>query len=302
MPIDARLLSGVTVLAAVVEQGSFTRAAPLLGLSPSGVSRAISRLEARMSVRLVARSTRALRLTPEGSRLYEMAAPHLVAIEEAASAASRDAAVVSGLLRTSVAVAFSRHVLTARLPEFTRRYPALELHVSQHSDTGDLNAEGLDVAIRFGSQPSSSMISRPLLETRVLTVASPAYLDAHPRPAHPSALVDHPCLQFFDPQNGRTFDWEFRREGETLSVRTTGTLTFSDVDTLIGACVAGGGIAQVLEMSVGNELRSGALVELFPDWPGETFPLYIVRPSRKFIPLKVEKFVEFCLEIAQEAA
>lgn len=301
MPIDARLLSGVTILATVVEQGSFTRAAAVLGLSPSGVSRAISRLETRMSVRLVARSTRALRLTVEGSRLYEMAAPHLAAIEEAATAASRDATEVTGLLRAGVAAAFSRHVLTARLPDFARRYPALDLHITQHSDTGDLNADGLDVAIRFGSQPSSSMISRRLLETRVLTVASPGYLQEHPRPTHPSELASHNCIQFLDPQNGRPFDWEFQRTGETLAVHTTGKLTFSDVDMKIGACVAGGGIAQVLALCVGEELRRGVLVDLFPDWPGETFPLYIVRPSRKFTPLKVEKFVEFCLEIAQEA-
>jgi len=302
MSIDARLLSGVTVLATVVEQGSFTRAAALLGLSPSGVSRAISRLETRMAVRLIARSTRALRLTAEGSRLYELAAPHLAAIEEAATAASRDAAEVAGLLRASVAVAFSRQILTAKLPEFAQRFPAIELHISQHSDAGDLNADGLDVAVRFGDQPSSSMISRRLLETRVLTVASPRYLAAHGRPSHPSDLAGHNCLQFLDPQNGRPFEWEFQRAGETISVSTAGNLTLSDAGTLVGACVAGSGIAQVLALSVGDELRSGLLVDLFPDWPGETFPLYIIRPSRRFTPLKVEKFVDFCLEIAQGTA
>lgn len=300
MPIDARLLSGVTILAAVVEHGSFTRAATLLGLSPSGVSRAISRLEARMAVRLIARSTRALKLTAEGSRLYEMAAPHLAAIEEAATAASRDASEITGLLRASVAAAFARHILSSRLPEFARRYPAVDLHISQHSDTGDLNADGVDVAVRFGAQPSSSMISRRLLDTRVLTVASPAYLESFGRPAHPSELSNHNCLQFVDPQSGRPFEWEFQRAGETLPISTVGKQTFSDVDTKIGACLAGGGITQVLAISVREELRRGTLVDLFPDWPGETFPLYIVWPSRKFTPLKVEKFVEFCLEAAQE--
>ena len=300
MPIDARLLSGVTVLAAVVEQGSFTRAGTLLGLSPSGVSRAISRLEKRMAVRLLARSTRALKLTAEGGRLYDMAAPHLAAIEEAATAASRDAAEVTGLLRISVAATFARHVLTSRLPAFLSRYPSVELHISQHSDTGDLNTDGVDVAIRFGAQPSSSMVSRKLLETRVLTVASPAYLETFGRPAHPSELSGHECLQYVDPQTGRPFDWEFHRPGETLPVRTAGRLTFHDVETMIGTCVAGGGIAQVLAISVRDELHSGALVDLFPAWPGEAFPLYLVRPSRKFTPLKVEKFVEFCLEAARD--
>jgi DNA-binding transcriptional LysR family regulator len=157
--------------------------------------------------------------------------------------------------------------------------------------------EGIDAAVRFGPQPASSMSSRLLLETRVLTVASPSYLKKHGRPTTPEKLVGHDCIQYIDPQHGKPFHWEFHRGKEILPVETTGRLTLTDVDTMVGACVAGVGVAQVLALGVQDLLASGALVELFPDWPGETFPLYAIRPSRRLPPAAVEAFLEFCWEL-----
>nr|WP_319636765.1 substrate binding domain-containing protein [Paraburkholderia caribensis] len=145
------------------------------------------------------------------------------------------------------------------------------------------------------------MTSRLLLETRVLTVASPAYLHRHGRPKQPADLADHACIQYIDPQRGKPFPWEFHRGNKVLRVDTKGALILTDVDTMIGSCVAGAGIAQVLALGVRGLLEQGALVELFPDWPGETFPLYVVRPSRRLSSAAVEVFMEFCLEIAQRA-
>jgi DNA-binding transcriptional LysR family regulator len=299
MASDGRLLAGMSVLAAVVEGGSFIRAAEVLGLSASGVSRAVARLERRIGVRLLDRTTRSLSLTSEGARLYELAAPHLEGIEAAANLASGTAGSVRGLLRASVNPIFSRHVLAPRLPEFVARFPDLTTIVVQQPDEGDLVAEGIDVAIRFGPQPPSSLSSRLLLRTRVLTVAAPAYLERHGRPSTPAALAEHDCIQFLDPQRRRPFAWEFLRDGETLPVATKGPLTFADVDTMIAACVSGAGVAQVLALGVEGLLTTGALVELFPDWPGETFPLHAVRPSRRLSPAKVEVFLEFCQAIAR---
>jgi DNA-binding transcriptional LysR family regulator len=298
MAFDGRLLAGMSVLAAVVEGGSFTRAAQLLSLSASGVSRAVARLERRIGVRLLDRTTRSLRLTSEGARLYALAAPHLEGIETAANLAAGTAASVRGTLRASVNPIFSRHVLAPRLPEFVARFPDLTITIEQQPDAGDLVAEGIDVAIRFGPQPPSSLSSRLLLRTRVLTVAAPAYLERHGRPPTPVALTGHDCIQFLDARR-RPFAWEFLRDGETLPVATQGHLTFKDVDTMIAACVAGAGVAQVLALGVEDLIASGTLVELFPDWPGETFPLYAVRPSRRLPPAKVEVFLDFCGEICR---
>jgi DNA-binding transcriptional LysR family regulator len=300
--VDARLLSGVTVLATVVERGSFTKAAELLGLSASGVSRAISRLEQRLGVRLLDRTTRTLRLTAEGARLNELAAPHLTGIEEAASSAAGAAFSAKGTVRASLNPFFASHILAPSLPEFKQRYPELSLVLVQSPDAGGLIAEGVDIAVRFGPQPPSTMSSRRLLETRVLTVAAPSYLSAHSRPASPEALAGHDCIQYLDPQRGKPFEWEFRRAGETRPVNTSGRLTLADVDTMIAACVAGAGIAQVLALSVEALVETGTLIELFPDWPGETFPLFAIRPSRRLPAAKVTAFLDFCTEICGRVA
>ncbi|ODA66518.1 HTH-type transcriptional regulator DmlR [Methyloligella halotolerans] len=298
MAFDSRLLAGVSVLASVVESGSFTRAGEILGLTPSGVSRSVSRLEERIGVRLLDRSTRSLRLTTEGARLYELAVPHLSGVEEAASLAAGAVGQIQGLLRASVNPIFARNVLAPRLPDLAARYPDLQLILVQQPDAGDLVAEGVDVAIRFGPQPDSTLSSRLLLETRVLTVASPTYLAAMGRPRRPMDLLDHECIQFLDPQRGRPFEWEFQRPDETVRVKASGRFTFTDPETMEEACLAGLGIAQVLAFAVGGHLAAGTLVELFPDWPEETFPLYAVRPSRRLPPAKVDAFLAFCEEIA----
>lgn len=297
--MDARLLSGVTVLATVVERGSFTRAAELLGLSASGVSRAISRLEQRLGVRLLNRTTRTLRLTTEGARLNELAAPHLAGIEEAANSAAGAASVAKGTIRASLNSFFARHILAPHLPEFNQRYPELSLVLVQIPDAGDLIAEGIDIAVRFGPQPASTMSSRLLLETRVLTVAAPSYIKTRGRPKSLEALSVH---DYLDPQRGKPYEWEFRRSEKVLPVHTVGRLTLADVDTMIAACVAGAGIAQVLALSVEPLVANGTLIDLFPDWPGETFPLFAIRPSRRLPPAKVEAFLDFCTEICRQVA
>jgi len=268
-------------------------------LSASGVSRSVARLEAKIGVRLLERTTRALRLTGEGTRLYELAAPHLSGIEEAADAVAGAAAQVRGVLRVSLNPLFVRYVLAPRLPEFLARHPELEIRMVPVPDAADLVAEGVDVAVRFGPQPASSMSSRLLLNTRVLTVAAPAYLKRHGRPKVPQDLAGHECLQYINPQDGRVFDWEFHRGKEVLVVETRGRLTLTDGDALVRACVAGAGVAQMLALGFESLITGGALVDLFPDWPDERFPLYAIRPSRRLPPAAVEAFLDFCTEICR---
>ncbi|MDB5716103.1 MAG: LysR family transcriptional regulator, partial [Sphingomonadales bacterium] len=165
MELDGRLLAGLSVLVAVEEGGSFTRAAKLLGLSTSGVSRAVSRLEERVGVRLLDRSTRALRLTDEGERFYTLAAPHLDAIVDAASLVGGASSGVRGKLRASVNPIIAQTVLGPRMDEFLARFPNLNLELLPPDEAGDLISKGIDVAIRFGPQAQSALSSRLLLET-----------------------------------------------------------------------------------------------------------------------------------------
>lgn len=297
MAFDGKLLSGVSVLMAVVEAGTIARAAEALGLSPSGVSRALSRLEQRVGARLLARTTRSLSLTDEGRRFYEQVGPHLAGIEEAAIEASGSAAKVRGRLRVNIDPFFSRMVLAKQLAALLARYPELSVELIMRDSVGDLVADGFDLALRFGEPPVGSFVARKLLETRVITVASPGYIKAHGRPRHPRELEQRECIDFYDAAHGRPYEWELRRRKEVIPLRIKGRLLVSDSGTLIGACQAGAGIAQVLELGTRHLIDNGSLVPLFPEWSDERHPLYAIYPSRLHRAAKVRAFIEFCLEI-----
>jgi DNA-binding transcriptional LysR family regulator len=301
MGFDARLTSGMGVLSAVVDSGSFVRAAEALDMTQSGVSRAIARLEARLGIRLFDRTTRSVKLTDEGRRLYEDIAPLLARLEEAATLASGSATAVRGRLRVNVDPYFSRLILAPALGDFMATYPELELDLITREQLGDVVADGVDLALRFGPQPSSSLIGRQLLKTRVLTVASPGYLKRYGRPRHPSDLqsTGHVCVDFRDPQTGRPFAWEFHRGTERLIVDTRGRLMVNDVGTMHRICEEGQAVAQVLQLGVEPALRVGRLIELFPDWPDEYFPLYALYPSRHLPPAKVRAFLEFVVALSR---
>jgi len=191
MAFDGRLLSGISALAAVVEAGSFVRAADSLGLTQSGVSRAVARLEARLGVRLFDRTPRAITLTEEGRRFYDGVMPHLTGIEERAAEASGGATAVRGRLRVNADAAFGHTVLAPRLAGFMARHPEIELELVVRDRIGDLVAEGFDIALRFGEPEPSGLNSKLLLETRVLTCAAPDYLARFGMPAAPQALDGH---------------------------------------------------------------------------------------------------------------
>ncbi len=299
MSFDGRILSGVSVLAAVVDGGSFVKAAELIGLTDSGVSRAIGRLETRLGARLLDRTTRSVTLTDEGRRFYEAVKPHLDAIEDAATVASGAVSAVRGRLKIDIDPFFLPLVLAGRLGAFCERHPQLAIEFVTRGHVGDLVSEGIDLAIRFGQPRLSTLVSRKLIEAPILTVASPLYLERYGQPEHPSDLVGHRCLQFLDPHTGRPYDWAFIRDAETIEVATSGPLTFTDPKSMLEECVAGTGIAQIIGWGVGDLLADGALVDIFPQWHGERFPLFAFHPSRKHPPAKVRAFVEFCVDIVQ---
>jgi DNA-binding transcriptional LysR family regulator len=300
MSYDGRLLSGVTVLMAVVEAGTIVRAAEALGLSASGVSRAVSRLEARVGARLLNRTTRSLTLTDEGRRFYQRVGPHLDGIEEATIEVSGSANVVRGRLRVNVDPFFSRIMLARHVAMFLQRHPEVSIELIMRDHVGDLVADGFDLGLRFGDPPAGSFLTRKLVETRILTVASPGYIRKHGRPKHPTDVASHACIAFYDAANGRAFDWEFRKGRRILPVHVASRLLVSDVGTMLSACEAGGGIAQIMQLGARHLIASGKLVELFPNWSDELFSLYALYPSRQRAA-KVRAFVDFCLKIIAES-
>jgi len=298
MPFDSRLLSGIGVLSAVVEAGSFARAGEAMGLTQPAVSRAVARLEERVGIRIFNRTARAISLTDEGRRFYEVVAPHLASIEDAAVTAGGSMAAVRGRLRVNVDGTFGHFILSPRIGDFLDRFPELTVDLSVRDRMGDLVADGFDVAIRFGVPESSSLKARLLLETRVLTCASQAYLVRQGTPRHPRDLTDgHHCVLIRDPSTGRPFEWEFQRGQETIPFSASGRLMVNDTGSLLGACLGGSGIAQLLELYAKDLIAQKRLVHLLPEWSDETFPLYAYHHASNLASAKVRAFLDFVGEL-----
>ncbi|MEH3116389.1 MAG: LysR family transcriptional regulator [Methylorubrum populi] len=299
MAFDGRVISNVSVLAAIVEAGSFSRAGEALGMSRSGVSRAVGRLEARLGVQLLDRTTRVVALTDEGRRFYSNVAPLLIGIDEAVTATSDAAVSVRGRLRVNVDAFFSSLLLAPIIGDFLNDHPELTLDIVARDHLGDLISDCFDVAVRFGTPPDSSLIARKLLETRTITVASPSYLSRCERPSTPNDLPNHSCIQVRDSLTGQPIEyWQFTRGKDVERVSVPGRLMVADFGTMIGACVSGVGIARVKAIGVSSLIERGALVELLPNWLGESFSLFALYTPRNLPPAKVAAFVKFLIKRA----
>lgn len=283
------------VLAAIVDSGSFVRAAEVLEMSQSGVSRCIARLEARLNIRLFDRTTRKVALTDEGRRFYAQIGPLLAGLEDAVASAGEGAVKVRGRLRVNTDPLWARLLLGPKLGGFLKRHPELELDLVARDHLGDLVGDGFDLAIRLGQPQSSSLIARKLMDTRVLTVATPAYLRKHGTPKKPADLesTDHVCIHFRNPATGRPFDWEFHRGGKVTIVHPHSQVTLNEAGLMESVLMSGYGLAQVIDIAVEPMLRSGALVPVLSAWPDERFPLYAYYPSRYHPPAKTLAFLEF---------
>jgi DNA-binding transcriptional LysR family regulator len=297
MTFDDRMLNGLGVLAAVVRSGSFALAGKSLNMSQSGVSRAIARLEARLGIRLLERTTRTVTLSEEGRRLYEQIVPLLAGLEEAAASVATSKDAVRGTLRVNMDPLISQLILGPQLSRFLKQFPELKLELITRHRLGDLVAEGFDLAIRFGEPRPSALVARKLLDTRVVTVASPAYLNKAGRPTHPSELEkgNHRLIDFRDPETGRAYEWAFRQGRKEIEISSNAQLLLSDVATIHAVCLAGYGIAQLLELGIESLIESGRLEVVFPDWLDERFPFYALHPSRSYLPPKTRAFLDFVI-------
>ncbi|QJD88885.1 LysR family transcriptional regulator [Duganella dendranthematis] len=295
MAFDEKTVNGMRVLAAIVDSGSFVRAGEALAMSQSGVSRAVARLEARLNIRLFDRTTRKVSLTDEGRRFYAQINPLLAGLEDAVASAGEGAVVVRGRLRVNVDPLLARLLLGPKLGAFVKQYPELELDLTVRDHLGDMVGDGFDLAVRLGHPQTSSLIARKLMDTRVLTVATPAYLRKHGTPTKPSDLEspDHVCIHFRNPVTGRPFDWEFHRGGKVTIVHPRGQVTLNDPGTMESVLLSGYGLAQVIDLAVQPLLRSGALTPVLTAWPDERFPLYALYPSRQHPPAKTQAFLAF---------
>jgi DNA-binding transcriptional LysR family regulator len=273
-----------------------------LGLTQSGVSRAIQRLEEQLSARLLVRSPRTVTLTSEGRRFYEEVKPLLGSLEETAERASGASSSVRGHLRLNLDGSLARLVIGPHIGKFLESYPALSVEICVRSEVGDLLGEGFDLALRFGEPSPSALIAKRLALIPVVTCASREYVIRRGRPAKPEALLTdkHECLLFHDPLTRRPFSWEFHRKKTIVTVPVSGRLTFDDGLSQLAACLAGCGVAQLFDWTIKEDLKAGRLINLFPDWSDERFPLYIYLPSAHYVPAKVRAFQSFVTDLISE--
>lgn len=293
MSFDARLLSGIGVMMAVVESGTFVLAAEAVGLTPSGVSRAVARLEQRVGARLFHRTPRAVTLTEEGRRFHAEVAPLLTGIQEAAEEIAGTGAKVRGRLKISADPWFARVVLAPRLPALLARYPELHLDLLASNHREEMMAGGGDLALRFGPVEPSKLVARKILETRIVTCAAPAYLARHGVPRRPEEVARYEALLFRDPQSGRPFTWEFHRGGEIVAVDVRGRFVTDDPSAALAACAAGQGLFQSFRLGLDPWLETRQLQLVLEEWSEESFPLYAYYRTRRHAPAKLEAFLSF---------
>ena len=288
------------VFARVAEAGSLSRAAEDLGLSKATVSKAVSRLEARIGARLFHRTSRKLALTEAGLAAREDAAQLLAAGEAAEARAIAGAVVPQGLVRLAAPMSFGVLHVAPRLPDFLaeHRQVSVDLHLSDQQV--DLVGGGFDIGLRIAALPDSSLRARRLCPVHRSLVAAPAYLDRHGRPEHPDDLARHACLGYaYLPSPDR---WRFRDDaGAEVTVVPAGPLRANNADALTPALRAGLGLAVQPDFMIWDDLRSGRLERVLPGWTAPPVALHLVTPPGDPRPARVAALMGFLQRVLAAA-
>jgi DNA-binding transcriptional LysR family regulator len=282
--------SGLAAFVRTLDAGSFAEAGRLLGATPSAVSKSVARLERRLGVRLIQRSTRTLSATAEGAAYYERVAPLLRAIDDA-EAVVQHADTARGVLRVTVPVLFGRPLIAAWSEWFVVRHPAIRLELSVTDRQVDLIREGYDVAVRMGRLEDTGLVGRSLGTARFMLAASPGYLQRRGLPRSLAELRRHACLRFVSA--GRPSPWGF---ADGTDFAPEGPFDTDDGLTLRHAALAGAGIAQLPHFAIADDLAAGRLAEVLPDRPMIGIPIHALHAFGRQLPLRARLFIDFLVE------
>ncbi len=294
------ILADLEMFVRAAELGSFSSAARALGVTPSAVSRGVSRLEEDLQVRLLSRSTRAITLSDEGQQLLQRGRRILDEVRDVHDSFEGASMTASGRLRVDAPAALGRIVLAKRMPAFLVQHPALRVDLTLRDYFTDLVAEGIDVALRIGAMRDSALVARRLGELRMVACASKGYLKQHGRPRAVAELARHNCLGFV--RDGRPSDWYLGPAGDLSPVEISGSFHSSDAEVLVEAASAGVGIVYLLEFIVADALERGELVPVLGDLSNFTRPIHaVLAPGRAELP-KVRTFVSFVSEVLAGAS
>jgi DNA-binding transcriptional LysR family regulator len=281
----------MTILLAAVDTGSFSAASRKLRIPLTTVSRRVSELEAHLKIRLLLRGTRKLVLTDAGLAYVASCRRLLEELEEVERTATGEYHAPQGELVVSVPSVMGRmHALPVAL-EFLRQYPDIRMRMQFVDRSVDLLSEHVDVAVRIGELPDSSLVATRVGLVRMVLCASPAYLKQQGEPTTPEELSTHACVAYEGLRVGA--NWEFRRDGVTHNVDVPWRLIVNSVEAAAIAALDGAGIARLLSYQVAEPLKSGALVTLLEAYDSPSMPVSLIYPNQRQVPLKLRAFLDF---------
>lgn len=266
---------------ALAEDRSFTKAAAKLGITQSTLSHTIKRLETRLGLRLLTRTTRSVSLTEAGEHLFNALLPRITAIRAELEALSDLRDKPAGTVRITLSDHALETVVWPKLQPILREYPDIRVELSRDNGLRNIVEDGFDAGVRLGESIEKDMIAvRIGPDWRMLVVASPAYLADKTMPQHPQDLVGHNCINMRQATGGGLYAWEFEKDGQELRVRVVGQLTFNTSYPMVDAAVKGLGVAYVPDDLVASELSAGTLVTLLEEWTPPFPGYYLYYPSR----------------------
>jgi len=278
-----------------VNGGSLTAASKVLLMTPAAASASLKKLESRLGVRLVERSTRALRLTPEGQGFMGYAQRALELLQEGEAQLGEDLSRLRGSIRLTTSSDLGRHVLLPLIDEFLELHPGVELLLTASDAPQDLLRDQMDLALRYGELHDSSLVARRLLDLRRVLVAAPAYLERRGMPQTPQELTQHDCLTL-KIRDRRESSWRLwandAPDSQALQIPVSGRRSADDAEIAHRWALAGYGVILKSELDVRDSLARGALVRVLPGYVGDSTPLNALMPSKRFLPMRVRALVE----------
>jgi DNA-binding transcriptional LysR family regulator len=290
------MLPALVLFARIVQYGSLTAAAQYSGLSRSAVSKQLSALEEKLATRLLQRSTRSVTLTEAGKQILDEARRIQEALDRVQTLSEELQGQVTGHLKVSCSSGIGRVHLVPVVKQFCALYPDVHVQLLLEDRLVDLIDEQIDVAIRVGHLPDSSLVALPLGQMTWVVCASPDYLNKNGRPKKPADLLQHDCLHYRN--NKSAFDhWLFKGPDGEESISINGSLSINDSTALIQAAEQGQGIVWIDKNSLGDALEQGRLVQVLQNYAlEEGYPIYALYPARHHLPAKTRKFVDFLAE------
>jgi LysR family transcriptional regulator for bpeEF and oprC len=295
-------LQQFAAFAGTARHGSFAAASRELGTSPSTLAKAVGRLEASLGVKLFHRTTREVRLTPDGERLFERCHRVLAEVEELEADAAGARSVPSGTLRIDAPIVYGKRVVIPLLADLMRTHPALQLDLRLQDAYADMVRDRVDIAVRVGALQDSTLIARRIDRQGLVLCASRAYVAQRGMPRRIADLAAHAAVVFRMPSSGRDRPWQFRQRGAPIVLTPTSRVRIDDGEGLVEAVRAGLGLCQLPDYMVADAIADGSLVEVLPSFRPEPMPISAVCLSGRLLPARVRVALDALASLRRGAA